>query len=218
MDLFTMSALLSSSVLIGGVIALFRFSQIPKVYYPFIFLIWIGCINETVSYFSAISGRYTILNNIIYDLLASLLLIWFFKNLGLFKNRKYIYYLLGCLFLVLWIFESFYSNRFGTKFNSYFGISYSFTLVLLSVTAINRLLFEEREIIKHPTFLICIAVLIYFTYKIVVEMFWLYGLKESRSFRINVLVILMFINFLCNLIYALAIIWMRRKQAFTLRF
>ena len=218
MDLFTLSALLSSSVLIGGVIAIIRFGQIQKTYHPFIFLIWVGCVNETISYFSAISHRNTILNNIIYDLLASLLLLWLFKNLGIFKKRQYLYYLLGFLFVVLWIIESFYSERFGTAFNSYFSICYSFSLVLLSITAINRLLFEEKEVIKHPTFLICIGVLIFFTYKIVVEMFWLYGLKESRSFRINVLIILMFINFLCNLIYALAIVWMRRKQAFTLRF
>ena len=218
MNLFYLSAILSSSILIGGIIALFRFKHIRKIYRPFIYLIWVGSINEILNYFLITNGHDNIVNSIIYGLCESLLLIWFFRNLKMFKGKQPVYHLLISVFVSFWIVESFFSKDFGSRFNSVFSIIYAFSIVLLSITAINKLLFEEKEILKHPTFLITGGMLIYFTYKIVVEMFWLYGLKESRSFRINVLVILMFINFLCNLIYALAIVWMRRKQAFTLRF
>jgi len=95
---------------------------------------------------------------------------------------------------------------------------YSFCVVLLGIRVINDLLFTERDLLKNPTFLICIGIIIFFTYQIIEEMFWLYGLKESAIFRQNIQSILMIINLLSNLIYALAILWMRKRQAFTLQF
>jgi hypothetical protein len=95
---------------------------------------------------------------------------------------------------------------------------YSLSVVLLSIHSINGILFKEREILKNPAFLICLGIVVFFTYKVVIEMFWIYGLRESRNFRLNVYIILVYINLICNLIYALAILWMRRKQAFTLQF
>ena len=218
MNLFYLSTILNSSILIGGAIALIRFGDIRKEYHPFIFLIWLGCVNETVSYISAVTQGTNVINSIIYDLCESLFLLWFFRNIQLFKRNRALFFGLIVLFVGLWVVESFFSKQFGSQFNSYFTITYSCSIVLLSITAINKLLFEEREVVRNPTFLICMGMVIFFTYKIVVEMFWLYGLRESRSFRINVLIILMCVNFLCNLIYALAILWMRKKRAFTLQF
>lgn len=214
---FELSAILSFSIFIAGMIAVFRFSNIGEVYHPFIYLIWIGCINETVSYFLIINHNNSILNSIIYGLCESLLLLWFYYNLGVFKRNIFLYALVF-LFVVIWFIESFLSKRFGSNFNSVFSIAYSLSVVLLGINSINKILLREREILKNPAFLICIGIVIFFTYKVVVEMFWLYGLRESKMFRINVLIILLFINLLCNLIYALAILWMKKKQAFTLQF
>jgi len=215
---FELSVILSFSILIAGFISVIRFSKIGSLYYPFIYLIWIGCVNETISYFLVIYRSNNVVNGIIYDLCESLLLLWFFKNLGVFNRKKAIFYFFAGFFIVLWIAESFFKNHFGSAFNSYFSIGYSFSIVLLSITAINKLLFQEREIIKNPAFLICIGIVFFFTYKVVIEMFWLYGLGKSENFQSRVYIILLYINFLCNLIYALAILWMRKKQAFTLQF
>jgi hypothetical protein len=215
---FALTAVLSFSILIAAVIAIVRYRNIRKEYYPFIYLIWIGSLNEIISFFLLMNHHYNIVNGIIYGLCESLLLLWYFKNLGVFNGKRFLLYFLVFLFVGIWFLDSFLSKDFGTRFNSYFSIAYSFPIVLLSITAINRLLFQEKEIIKNPAFLICIAMVIYFTYKVVVEMFWLYGLKESPTFRLNVIAILMLINFFCNLIYALAILCMGKKQAFTLQF
>jgi hypothetical protein len=215
---FPLTVTLSFSILIAAVIAIIRYKNIRKEYYPFIYLIWVGSLNEIISFILVINHHFNIINGIIYGLFESLLLLWYFKNLGVFNGKRLLLYFLIILFSGIWVFDSFLSKDFGERFNSYFSIAYSFPIVLLSITAINRLLFQEKEIIKNPAFLICIAMVIYFTYKVVVEMFWLYGLKESPTFRLNVFAILMLINFFCNLIYALAILWMRNKQAFTLQF
>ena len=215
---FQLIVIFSFSILIAGVIAIIRFSNIRKIYYPFIYLIWIGCINETINYFLMINRQYTIVNSIFYGLCESLLLLWFFKNLGTFNNRKGLFYFLLGLFVGIWVIESFLSKSLTEAFNSYFSVVYSLSLVLLSIHAINSLLFREREILKNPAFLICIAIVVFFTYKVVIEMFWIYGLRESKDFRLNVYNILTCINLLCNLLYALAILWMRKKQPFTLQF
>lgn len=215
---FTVAAILSLSVLIAGVIALFRFANIGRVYRPFIYLIWLGCLNELLSIYFALSHHNNIINNIIYSLCESLLLLWFFKNLKIFKTKKYLLYFLAFFFITVWIAETFFSSRFGTRFSYYFDITYSFCIVLLSIRAINDLLFSETDLLKNPVFLICIGLIIFFTYVIIEELFWLYGLKNSRIFRQNVQAILMIVNLLSNLIYALAVLWMHKRQAFTLQF
>jgi hypothetical protein len=214
----TVAIIFSLSILLAGIIAIFRFGQIRDVYRPFIYLIWLACINELLSIYLLFHHHYTIVNYTIYSICEAFLLLWFFKNLGIFKHRKLFFYFLVVLFTVIWIIESFFSKRFGSRFNYYFDIVYSFFVVLLSIRAINNLLFTERDLLKNPTFLICIGTVIFFTYEIIETMFSLYGLKASEIFTQNVQSLLMIVNLLSNLIYALAILWMRKRQAFTLQF
>lgn len=214
---YTTVVVLSFSIFISGIIGALRFTQIRDIYRPFIYLIWLGCFNESLSLYLALNHHYTIINSSIYGLCECLLLLWFFKRLGVFKNR-YFLYLLIILFITIWIIESFFANQFGTRFTDISDVVYSFCIVLLSIRAINDLLFTERDLLKNPTFLICMGLIIYFTYEIVERMFWVYGLKNSPVFLMNVESILILINFLTNLIYALAVLWMRKRQAFTLQF
>jgi hypothetical protein len=65
-------------------------------------------------------------------------------------------------------------------------------------------------------FLICNAFIIYFTFKILVEAFWLYGVNESVNFQAMVFDISSYINVFTNLIYALAVLWMPMKRVFTM--
>lgn len=215
---YTTAAILSLSIFFAGIIGIFKFHQIRSTYRPFIYLIWIGCFNESLGIYLALHRHYTIINGVIYALCESLLLLWFFKNLGVFKRNKYLLYSLFFLFVVVWIAENFFNSHFGARFNLYFDIFYSFCVVLLSLRVLNDLLFVERELLKNPTFLICVGLIIFFTYEIIERLFWLYGLENSDNFVRSVQSILMIINLLTNLIYALAVLWMRKRQTFTLQF
>jgi hypothetical protein len=99
----------------------------------------------------------------------------------------------------------------------YFAIYYLF-VVLFSIRAINDLLFTERQLAKNPTFLICIGMIAFFTFGIISKMFWFFNVNISTDFLNNVATIYFIINFLANLIYALAVLWMQKRQAFTLQF
>ncbi len=90
---------------------------------------------------------------------------------------------------------------------------------MMSINIINeQLSLEKKNIMKNPIFLICIGFVTYFTYDVIVSLFWKYGLQMSRQLQINVALILVYINLFANLIYALAVLWMPPKHRFTLSY
>ena len=88
----------------------------------------------------------------------------------------------------------------------------------MAINVTNSLIItEQRSLIKNPIFLLCISFIFFFTYTILVEIFWKYGLTKRSTFGFNVYIILEYVNLITNLVYALAILWMPRKQKFILR-
>lgn len=215
---YTITLILAFSILIPAIIGLFRFAQIQDIYRPFIFLLWIGCATEVLSVYFAYRYRNNLAISTIYTLSESLLLLWFFTKLGVFKNRKRPVYILGSVFVIIWIIDNFSTGAFGSRFSFYFDTIYAVVIVLLSVKAINSVLFTEKKIIKNPTFLICTALVIFFTYQIIQRMFGLFGLKDSFEFRSSVQRILQLVNFFTNIIFALAVLAMRKKKPFAFEF
>lgn len=199
----------SFSILIAGVIGFLRFHKIQKSYYPFLLFVWLGCLNETLSFLIVQSGMESIVNNNIYVLSEALVILYFF-NRNRFLSKTYTL-VLGFLIAGGWFFETFFIRSI-TEMSIYFRIGYSFIIVLISIAAINRLLlFGEKNLLKNSMFLICVAFICYFTYKVLVNTFWLYGLGKSLQFLAFISYILIFVNLFTNLIYAFAAIWIPRK-------
>lgn len=210
--------ILSLSILIAGIIGIVRFTQIRDIYRPFVYLVWIACAAETLNIYLAYAFHNNLAVGVVYNICESLFLLWFFNKLGIFKNHKTILYLLIGFFVLVWLADVLLSSRVNQRITYYFDIVYAFTVVLLSIRAINDLLFTEKELLKNPTFLICMGLIIFFTYQIIQRMFGLYGLKDSAEFRRSVQRIMAIINCLANLIYAVAILWMRKRQPFRFQF
>lgn len=90
-------------------------------------------------------------------------------------------------------------------------------IVLMSINMINRMLVDgKKKLIQNPLFLILIGFIVFFTYKALIEIFWVYGLNASRDFRLEVYRIMAYINLAVNIIYAIAVLWMPRKREFML--
>jgi hypothetical protein len=209
---------ISFSILFPGILALVKFNQTQNVYKPFIYLTWIGCANEIISTYSAFRFHNNVPNNIIYTFTESLFLLWFFERLDIFRGRKHFLYFLIILFVVAWFVEAFVAHPFGTHYTSYFDAIYAFCVVMFSVDVINRIVLTEINILRNPTFLICMTLIIFFSFQIVERMFWVYGLKNSVDFGRGVQLITIMVNFLWNLIYGLSVLWMQKRRAFTLQF
>lgn len=213
---YNLVIIFSFSISIAAFIGFIRFKKIDSTLYPFIFSIWIGFINEIISFLMTKNGQTTAINNNIYVLIEALLITWQFNNWGLFRRPWFLFPLVLILFIISWIIEYFFVYEI-TSIGSYFRVLYSFMIVLMSINVTNGLIVRDRRsILKNPVFLICIGFIFYYTYKVLVETFWIYGLNYSRGFRNNVYFILTYVNLFSNLIYALAVLWMPMKQRFTL--
>jgi hypothetical protein len=208
----------SLSIWIGAIFSIFKFTEISRTFYPFIVLIWVAALNETLTIILYLNGLYNIINSNIYSLIESFLLLWFFHELNIFKGYKWLETLLAFIYVIVWSWDNLILHKFGTQFNSNFAIVYAFPVVLLSVSTINKLLMQEKEILRSPVFLICIGLLIFYTFNVIIEVFYIYGLKLSDYVTGRIYDILSCVNLLCNLIYAVAILCLRKKQAYTLQF
>ena len=212
--------ILNLSILIAGVISIIKFGVIPHTYYPFIFCIWIACLNEILSSILLETGHHSTVNNNIYVLAEALFFSFFFKNQGIFEKFQKSFVIMISGLLILWVWENFFHGKI-TYISSWFRIVYSFLIVLMSITTVNSLIIldinrpieiDSRHIFKNPVLLICIGSVAYFTFKILIEIFWLYGLNSGKDFRNKVYNILLYINLAVNLIYALAVLWVHPKQ------
>jgi len=199
--------------MVPAVIALLRFRRIGMNYYPFIILLWIGACNEIITHY--VATRNNAINSNIYTLLEGLLILTFFSRLKLFDNNPLFYRLLLVLMVVWWIIEAVLVNP-AKVFLSHYIIGHSLVIALLSVQMISRLVGQHiKNLWKQPVFLICFCFVIYFTYAILVEIFWKYNLFSS-SFKANVQLIMSIINIITNLVFALAILWIPKRQEYFL--
>ena len=203
-------AFFSFSIYIAGIISAIRYNKINKAYHPFLYCIWIACGNEIISFTLTRYHNGTSINNNIYVLLESLLLSFLFKNIGAFYRSRLFVTVIGTL-IVGWLLETFVFGSI-TKPDIYFRVLYSFSIVLLSINTINEIIANNKK--RNATFLLCIAFIIYFTFKVFVYAFWISGL--SSGFLSGLFAIMVYINFLTNLIYAIAVLWMPRKLEFSL--
>ena len=209
---FSFISVSAFSLLIPAIIGFIKFRTIDKTYYPFLFLIEIGCFNEILSYVLIQNHHHTLLNNNIYALFESLLIVWFFRKLNVFKKSQIIYVSILTIFIFSWILQILQLNTLDNVY-LYFRILYSIIIVFLSIYTINSILINEsNSIIRNPAFIICTGFVIYFTYYAIMNSFWLYGLTKSVEFVKFIIKILAYINLFCNLIYAFALIWIPRHR------
>ena len=120
------------------------------------------------------------------------------------------------LIISAWVLENFIFFKI-TRYNSYFLITYSFLVSFMSISIINRLIVTERKkLVKNPIFILCVAFVVYYTFSVLSEAFWIYGIDENYGLSIKIHSISVLTNFIAILLYSVAILWMPSKQKFTL--
>lgn len=212
---FYLNAAFSLSIGIAAIIGWVRIKKTDPAFFPFLLLMGAGLVNETVSLSLANMGYTNAIPFNVYSLVAAMLIGWQFMRWGLFKKKEW-YFAMQSIFLVSWIVEFVKSDN---LFNSYFIIGYSSVIVLLCIEQINREIFRvKRKLYLHPIFLICMGLLVFHTYSVMVETFWIYGLNKSSVFRLRIYEIMAYINLFTNLLFAFAIVWIPLKLQYILRY
>src|SRR5207253_1254095 len=156
-----------------------------------------------------IEGHYNTINSNVYRLIESILILWQFSNWRLLKNRN-TKIVAGTALVWFWLIENFIIFN-PDHFNSYFLIAYSSMVSIMSIGMLNHLIISERKsLLKNPIFLICAAYIFYYTFSVLSEAFWLYGIDQSKNLSAHVHAIASITNFISILLYSAAIIWMPR--------
>ncbi len=215
MHSYLVSIFLNHSIIIAAVFGIARFKSVINTFYPFLFLIWIGCINESLSLvFIYKAGSNTVSSNIFVLIEFCLVLLQFYKwNHG---ENKFKYWLVAALGATVWIIDNFIINTIIQN-DSLFRVVYAYIIVVFSIDQIGKIIVYERGIlVKNAMFIICISFTFYFACKAFVEAFNMIHPGLSDPILGNLWVMMYFVNGISNLFYALAILWIPTRHEFML--
>ena len=210
-------ALISAfSILLAAAIAAIRFFKVTADNRPFFYLVWIALLNEILSEVSLETVHSTAVSCNIYVLVEAVLYCWLFNNWSSLSRNKRKFRLLILFIFATWLLDNFFLNSIHQT-NSLFRIISSFILVFLAIDQINQLLMTERSaMLTNARFLISTGVIIFFTYRAIVEAYYIFKLPFSNLFYHNVYLIMDCVNLFVNLIFALAALWIPTRQKFIL--
>lgn len=201
------------SLLPASMAGLKRYKNIPPDHKPFIIYIWVGFINELVSAICSYTIRSTVVNNNIFMLLESLLLLWQFALWQKLRVRKPVLFFSAAVLILAWGTEMLYKE--AGYYIFYFSMFYSCIIVLWASHLMARqVVWHKQAIFKEATFVIYCGLICYFSLRIFVEACWFYGLDKSPFFRNNIFIVLAGVNVVVNLLYAYAILWMPKKPGY----
>ena len=213
---YTVAVILSFTIIFPAVAGWVRFNRMDPAFHPFVFLIWCGLANEIISFLVTRNGHSNALNTNLYAVVEGVLITLFFYQQKLFQKDNRIFYSITILLIAGWITDKLIISNIR-QWSSYFSILAYFLYVLMSISMLNRLLLVDRQkLVRNSLFVICLAMITFFTYALLVEIFLFYGLASSRSFRLNMYRIMTYINVITNLFYTLAIVWIPLKRESTL--
>ena len=203
--------------IIPCIAGLVRYRRLGKTYQPLFLMSLVGLLAEAIGDYQA---RHKISNAGVantYALLEWIFIFWQFRVWGFFRGHKAITYGILAAPFIVWVAENLIFGEM-TNFSPYFRIFACFLIVLFSVNKINFMItHDNRRLLGHPDFLICIGFIIYFTYDIIYE--WAFQSSRSSATEIIISIIFLFgyINALTNIIFAIALLKIPAPEKFTLR-
>jgi len=216
MQAYLLRVFLSYTILIPAVTSMIRYKVVLKDYGPFLWMIWLGLFNETVSMIFIFSIRSNAINSNIYVLLEYGLILLQFYKWNESKAPKYIFWAL--LGVAIWIADNLIINQIFQN-NSIFRVFYSFVTVFFSIDLLNRILvFNTSPLLKNAMFLIVVTFLIYYGFKAYVESFNMIHLGLSKELLKTLWKILYFVNVFASLLYTAAILCIPTRKKFILHY
>lgn len=216
---FYLIFLISTTILFPVIVGLVRLHRIKRGgYQPFFYLLLLGVLNELLAYLLIkVIHVHNIVAVNIFMLFEWLLIAWQFRRWGLLRSQNTLFYLLLIIPCLVWMVEYllFGQIRF---FAPYYQVLYCFLIVMFSVNTINFMITHDyRRVYGNPTFLICLAFIVYFIYRIVVCWAYMTSLKGPTETTSLILSLNSYINALTNIIFAIALLKIPKPQKFTLK-
>lgn len=127
----------SYSVTIAVIIGLIRLPKIHKTYYPFIFIMIAGLLNEVCSTILISQKMSNAVPTNIVTLIEVWLWMWQFKRWGAFAQRRWLHTVLMICLSGLWVTENIILGKLFI-FSSWCSIVFSFVIVFLCINQDNK--------------------------------------------------------------------------------
>jgi len=210
---FHLFTILAFSVFMPVIIGFIKIRQILKQRYLPVFLyVLLAFTNNLISYILIKQGISNHVNSNVYVLFALALLVWQFyiwNGGGVAKYRYAVILLAG-----IWLLENVIINRLSVN-NSIFRFCFSFTILFFCVDTIHRqIFFNSQKIITNPTFLICIGLMIHYTFKAFIETFYFFSWVFETRLIIQLNFTLGFFNLVTNIFISIAFLCMQYKPKY----
>lgn len=191
---------------------LVRYRKLPDVYHPLVYMLVLGLITELIIFFFFSKSSSALPTNIYY-LIESLLLLWQFKNWKNMLKKPYRLPLFIALFAVVWLVDYFIAGSI-LAYRLWFQLLSSLILILMAINQMNYLIENDRKTLtKNPIFLICAGIILFFSYKIMAEVFFHYA--PEMTIKRNIFVIEAYLNVLYNILLFIAVLCITPKKVFT---
>ena len=206
----------SYSIVVAAVAGLIKLRALHGAYRPFVFISLASLANEVISHILITHQKSNALAINIFGIVDAGLWLWQFKKWSSHVKDRIVLRVCMIAMLLLWFVENVAYGKIFV-FGSVYPITFSVVMVILSAIGVSRQVAREKEnLLSTPTFLICGGAIFFYTYRIFIECFFAPGIAKSQLFLSNVFIILSFVNFFVNIIYALAVLWIPQKKKFSL--
>ncbi len=218
--MFSLILLSIGILLLACIASIIRVRHIRQEYYPFLWVLWLGLVNMVLSsiVLTYVFRVHNYISSNVYALLELLLLLELYRRLGTLKLSNIRFRGMLVLYVLIFLIDGAFFHVMHQKYVSYFNVVANGTLIFHSINSINQVLLVERDPLRNSHFLISVALLIFFTYALLLEIFWIYGEFHNIYFGGAVFGLIGWVNIVCNFIFLLAVLWMQKRKTFTLQF
>jgi hypothetical protein len=206
----------SYSIIVAAVAGLIRLRALHRAYQPFVFITLASLTNEVISHVLITHQKSNAVAINVFGIVDAALWLWQFKMWSSHDKDRLVLKICMIAMMLLWFVENIVYEKIFV-FGSVYPITFSIVMVMLSAIGVSRQVAREKDnLLSTPKFLICCGAIFFYTYRIFVECFFAPGLTKSQLFLSNVFIILSFVNFFVNILYALAVLWIPQKKKFSL--
>lgn len=214
MHTFHLFILSAFSIALPAIASLFRRKPWYDRYLAFSVLLWIGLLNEILSYVFIRYQRNNHVNANLYSVMECLYVIYFFYKINPVKTR--VFWILGLLSLIIWMTDNIILHSLNSD-NALFRLMAAFCIIYLAMDRLNQLfLNEEATVYKRTEIGICFTLLIHFMYKSFLTIFNLFPMGISPEFYAGLWLIFSLVNLATNFVYFIIIVWISKPKAFIL--
>jgi len=203
----------SSGLILAAAAGIIRYRYAGRRYQPFIIYLCAGVLSEVVSFFSAWILRTNAVSNNFFMLAEVLLLNWQFKRWNSYGTGLKWYNRAAVFFCSLFLIQAAWKGIDQELF--YFNVLYCCYLVTCGLERMSQsVVFSHSAWYKNSDVIICCGMVIYFSCRVIIETFWLYGLFKSPLFRNEVHGLMVWIDLFVNFMYVYAILWIQKKPGY----